>query len=62
MTGLERGDGTQRDRDALRETLRDYIGYVLTSARGLYGEPLSYGPMRMFDALEKSLVPKFDSW
>ena len=39
----------------LRERLRDYVAYTLTSARGLYREPISYGPMRMVDALEKVL-------
>lgn len=39
-----------------RERLRDYVAYVLTSARGLYHEPQSYGPMRMVDSLERSLA------
>lgn len=41
---------------ASRERLRDYVAYVLTSARGLYHEPQSYGPMRMVDSLERSLA------
>ncbi|WP_126428616.1 DUF6092 family protein [Brevibacillus marinus] len=40
----------------LRERLLDFVGYVLTSARGFYKEPHAYGPMRMTDILEKALV------
>ena len=46
---------TTRDEEKLREYLLDYAAYVLTSAAGLYREPQHYGPMRMVDALEKSL-------
>lgn len=42
--------------EELRERLLDYVAYVLTSARGLLREPQSYGPMRMVDSLERSLV------
>lgn len=46
---------SSRNDQELRETLMDYVAYVLTSAAGLYREPLHYGPMRMVDSLEKSL-------
>ena len=35
MTGME----NIRSEEELRERLRDFVGYVLTSARGLYREP-----------------------
>jgi hypothetical protein len=38
-----------------QERLLDFVGYVLTSTRGLYKEPQSYGPMRMIDTLEKAI-------
>ncbi|WP_085505770.1 DUF6092 family protein [Thalassobacillus devorans] len=38
-----------------KEGLLDFVSYVLTSTRGLYREPHSYGPMRMIDTLEKAL-------
>lgn len=41
--------------EELHERIRDYAGYVLTSARALYREPQSYGPMRLADALDKAL-------
>ncbi|GAX91751.1 DUF6092 family protein [Effusibacillus lacus] len=41
--------------EGLQNRLLDYVSYVLTSARGLYKEPHSYGPMRMVDSLEKAL-------
>ncbi|MBB3127136.1 hypothetical protein FHS19_001790 [Paenibacillus rhizosphaerae] len=39
----------------MRERLLDFAAYVLTSARALYREPQSYGPMRLADTLEKGL-------
>ncbi|PLS14646.1 hypothetical protein CVD28_26705 [Bacillus sp. M6-12] len=39
----------------IKEHLRDYVAYALTSAKGLYREPQSYGAMRMFDAMERAL-------
>lgn len=38
------------DEQNLRETLFLLLGYLLTSARGLYDEPASYGPFRLLDA------------
>ncbi|HEO8422247.1 Uncharacterised protein [Mycobacteroides abscessus subsp. abscessus] len=38
------------------ELVRDYGGYVLTSAKGLYREPEHYGPLRMIGALERTLL------
>lgn len=52
MTNTESRE-TERDR---RERLLDFVGYVLTSARGFYREPHVYGPMRMVDILEKALA------
>lgn len=37
------------------ERMLDFAAYVLTSARALYREPQSYGPMRLADTLEKGL-------
>jgi len=42
-------------REELHERLMDFAAYVLTSARALYREPQSYGPMRLADTLEKTL-------
>ncbi|WAH37110.1 DUF6092 family protein [Alicyclobacillus dauci] len=53
-TGNDRNQCSTREDE--REKLRDFVAYTLTSARGLYREPLSYGPMRMVDALEKALA------
>ncbi|WP_240913307.1 DUF6092 family protein [Paenibacillus favisporus] len=39
----------------MRERMLDFAAYVLTSARALYREPQSYGPMRLADTLEKGL-------
>jgi len=41
---------------SLQENLRDYVAYTLTSAKGLYREPHSYGPMRIVDSMEKALL------
>lgn len=38
------------DEHTLREDLFLLVGYLLTSARGLYDEPASYGPFRLLDA------------
>jgi hypothetical protein len=37
------------------EHLRDYVAYTLTSAKGLYREPQSYGAMRIIDSMERAL-------
>ncbi|MEM5590871.1 DUF6092 family protein [Niallia circulans] len=42
--------------EKLVELVRDYSGYILTSAKGLYREPAHYGPLRMVGALERTLV------
>ncbi|OXL85118.1 MULTISPECIES: DUF6092 family protein [Paenibacillus] len=39
----------------MRERMLDFAAYVLTSARSLYREPQSYGPMRLADTLDKGL-------
>lgn len=50
------GNGKPQTGGALEEKMLDYVAYCLASARGLYLEPGSYGPMRVVDALERSLV------
>jgi|SRR5699024_2588199 len=49
-------DITDNQQDNFNEQLLDLVGYVLTSTRGLYKEPHSYGPMRMIDSLEKTIA------
>lgn len=51
MTSTEKLKTTEE----LREQLRDYVAYTLTSAKGLYREPHSYGPMRLIDSMERAL-------
>lgn len=41
--------------ERIQELFRDYVAYVLISAKGLYREPHHYGPLRMYDAMEKGL-------
>ncbi|WP_221564547.1 DUF6092 family protein [Alkalihalobacillus sp. TS-13] len=52
MTSMDNNSQT-RER---KEHLLNFVGYVLTSTKGLYREPHSYGPIRMIDSLEKSLI------
>jgi hypothetical protein len=40
----------------LREDLINLVGYLLTSAHGLYDEPAGYGPFRMLDAAGRLLT------
>ncbi|MBC8248516.1 MAG: hypothetical protein H8E90_02455 [Anaerolineales bacterium] len=42
--------------DALRQDLFLLIGYLLTSAHGLYEEPSGYGPFRLLDAAGRLLA------
>jgi len=42
--------------DELREDLVNFVGYLLTSAHGLYDEPAGYGPFRILDAAWRLLV------
>lgn len=44
------------DTDELREDLVNFVGYLLTSAHGLYDEPAGYGPFRMLDAAGRLLA------
>jgi len=37
-------------KNKLQDDLFLFIGYLLTSAHGLYGEPAGYGPFRLLDA------------
>lgn len=41
--------------ERLREDLMYLVGYLLTSAHGLYDEPASYGPFRLVDAAGRLL-------
>ncbi|WP_342431710.1 DUF6092 family protein [Neobacillus sp. FSL H8-0543] len=52
MTSMET---TTKTADQILEQLRDYVAYTLTSAKGLYREPHSYGAMRMVDSMERAL-------
>jgi hypothetical protein len=42
--------------DELREELVNLVGYLLTSAYGLYDEPAGYGPFRMLDVAGRLLA------
>jgi len=44
------------NKETLLELVRDYGGYILTGAKGLYREPAHYGPLRMIGALERTLI------
>jgi len=41
--------------DALKNDLFLLVGYLLSSAHGLYDEPASYGPFRLLDAAGRLL-------
>lgn len=41
--------------ERLREDLTLLVGYLLTSACGLYDEPAGYGPFRLLDAAGRLL-------
>ncbi|ESU33281.1 hypothetical protein G3A_07115 [Bacillus sp. 17376] len=51
MTNME----ATKTKEEVIEHLLDYVAYTLTSAKGLYREPQSYGAMRMVDAMERAL-------
>ena len=38
------------NKDTMRQELFLLVGYLLTSAHGLFGEPKRYGPFRLLDA------------
>jgi hypothetical protein len=42
--------GNDMNDEELRQNLFIYIGFLLSSARGLYDEPPIYGSLRLFDA------------
>jgi hypothetical protein len=42
--------------ESLREDLFLLVGYLLTSAHGLYDEPKGYGPFRLVDAAGRLLA------
>ncbi|WP_419887053.1 DUF6092 family protein [Neobacillus niacini] len=46
---------TGKIEEQILEQLRDYVAYTLTSAKGLYREPHSYGAMRMIDSMERAI-------
>ena len=41
--------------ESLRQELFLLVGYLLTSAHGLYDEPAGYGPFRLLDAAGRLL-------
>ncbi len=41
--------------NGLKDDLFLLVGYLLSSAHGLYGEPASYGPFRLLDAAGRLL-------
>jgi hypothetical protein len=45
---------------ALRQDLFLLLGFLLSSARGLYDEPASYGPLRLTDAARRLLTTMVD--
>jgi hypothetical protein len=42
--------------ETLRQDLFLLVGYLLTSAHGLYDEPKGYGPFRLMDAVGRLLA------
>ena len=42
--------------ETLRQDLFLLVGYLLTSAHGLHGEPKGYGPFRLVDAAGRLLT------
>jgi hypothetical protein len=42
--------------ETLRQDLFLLVGYLLTSAHGLHGEPKGYGPFRLVDAAGRLLA------
>ena len=42
--------------ELLLDDLRLLVGFLLTSAYGLYGEPKGYGPFRLMDAAGRLLA------
>ncbi|MFV2043478.1 MAG: DUF6092 family protein [Anaerolineales bacterium] len=42
--------------EKLKEELFLLVGFLLTSAHGLYDEPAKYGPLRLIDATHRLLV------
>jgi hypothetical protein len=42
--------------ETLRQDLFLLVGYLLTSAHGLYKEPIGYGPFRLVDAAGRLLA------
>lgn len=42
--------------EKLRQELFHLVGYLLTSAHGLYDEPKGYGPLRLLDSAGRLLA------
>lgn len=42
--------------DTLRQEMFNLVGYLLTSAHGLYEEPQGYGPFRLLDTTGRLLA------
>jgi hypothetical protein len=45
----------RNENDELRRQIIDLLGFLLTSAHGLFDEPKSYGPLRLVDAAGRLL-------
>ncbi len=48
-----RNGGCRMDEAALRRELFILVGFLLTSAHGLYEEPRGYGPFRLLDGARR---------
>ena len=49
------------ENDGLRPQIIDLLGFLLTSAHGLFDEPKSYGPLRLVDAAGRLLEISADA-
>jgi hypothetical protein len=51
----------RNENDKLRRQIVDLLGFLLTSAHGLFDEPKSYGPLRLLDAAGRLLEVSADA-
>jgi len=49
------------EKELLRKQIVDLLGFLLTSAQGLFDEPKSYGPLRLVDAAGRLLEISADA-
>jgi len=49
------------EKELLRGKIIDLLGFLLTSAHGLFDEPKSYGPLRLVDAAGRLLEISADA-